>query len=680
MKTIWIGKKEENIYAEFKRKFNWCGGNACLKITASRGYAAYVNGRFVSNAQYADMPQYKAVDEIDITPFLSDGENTLTALVYHWDSDFATGKVMAPALAFMIEENGRIIAESDRSTLARIARGYYALKEVVTPQIGYGYGYDFCRESDRWDNAVEIECGFNYVPRPNKRLVLRPEAEVRVCAQGIYKYGGGRTSAERAMGAWLLSQRFAKMTGESRLISDKLSTPLTFNGDGGDGLFVIVDLGCESSGYLSLSVNVPRKCKAILTWGEHLADLRVRSEIGGRSFATEFMLKDGENAFDDYIHRIGARYLMLYIESPEFVLNKLTVREAVYPFKRVERSFSDRLIEKIYDTACRTLELSAHEHYEDCPWREQALYGMDSRNQMLFGYSAFGEYELPRSVLRLFARSARPSGLIELCAPANAPCVIPSFTLFTLLAIAENAEADYNAEFIKEMLPYAEHAIKAFTDRAGDYGISAFTESEYWNFHEWSDGLDGGVIFRDYEIEPYFDGPLTALTCIVLSKLAWLEEMVGNIAKAKEYDSISLDLKNKLALYKNSEKGLYYSFYKNGKFYGNHVYTHALYLIANAIQAADVDGVIAEIKHPKSCVPLTLAALQLKYESILKYARGSDYCIDEACNIFGKMIYSGATSFFETENGEADFDDAGSLCHGWSAVPCWLFVKLGLDR
>ncbi len=680
MKTIWINKKEENLYAEFKKKFNWSGGNTCLKITASRGYAAYVNGRFVSNAQYADMPQYKAVDAIDITPFLSNGENTLIVLVYHWDSDFATAKVMMPALAFVIEENGRIIAESDKDTLARKANGYYALKEKVTPQIGYAYGYDFCREADKWEGAVEVEGGFNYIPRPNKRLVLKPEAQVRVCAQGSFKYGDGKTSAERTMGAWLVTRRFAKMTGENRLISDKLSAPLTFNDDGGDGLFVIVDLGCEMAGYLSLSVNVPKKCKAILTWGEHLSDLRVRSEIDGRSFATEFMFKEGVNLFDDNLHRLGGRYLMLYVESSAFVLGKLTIREAVYPFKRIERSFNDRLIEKIYNTACRTLELSAHEHYEDCPWREQALYGMDSRNQMLFGYSAFGEYELPRSVLRLFARSVRPSGLIELCAPAKAPCVIPSFTLFALLAVAENAEADYNEEFIKEILPYAEHAIGAFTDRVGDYGVSAFTEPEYWNFHEWSDGLDGGVIFRDCEIEPYFDGPLTALTCIVLSKLAWLEGMVGNIAKAKEYESISLELRKKLALYRSSDNGLYYSFYKNGEFYGNHVYTHALYLIAKAIEDDDVKRVTDEIKHPSLCVPLTLAALQLKYEALLMHGCDSAYCIDEACNIFGKMIYSGATSFFETENGEADFDDAGSLCHGWSAVPCWLFVKLGLDR
>ena len=43
---------------------------------------------------------------------------------------------------------------------------------------------------------------------------------------------------------------------------------------------------------------------------------------------------------------------------------------------------------------------------------------------------------------------------------------------------------------------------------------------------------------------------------------------------------------------------------------------------------------------------------------------------------YKKMLDAGATSFWETEKGEADFDNAGSLCHGWSAIPVYYFNKL----
>jgi len=40
------------------------------------------------------------------------------------------------------------------------------------------------------------------------------------------------------------------------------------------------------------------------------------------------------------------------------------------------------------------------------------------------------------------------------------------------------------------------------------------------------------------------------------------------------------------------------------------------------------------------------------------------------------MLYAGATSFWETEMGEADFSGAGSLCHGWSAAPVYYYKLL----
>ena len=37
------------------------------------------------------------------------------------------------------------------------------------------------------------------------------------------------------------------------------------------------------------------------------------------------------------------------------------------------------------------------------------------------------------------------------------------------------------------------------------------------------------------------------------------------------------------------------------------------------------------------------------------------------------MLRQGATSFWETRHGEADFAGAGSLCHGWSAIPAYFY-------
>jgi hypothetical protein len=70
-----------------------------------------------------------------------------------------------------------------------------------------------------------------------------------------------------------------------------------------------------------------------------------------------------------------------------------------------------------------------------------------------------------------------------------------------------------------------------------------------------------------------------------------------------------------------------------------------------------------------------------KYEALIRYAEnGLDLTIDDICKQFGSMIFRGATSYWETALGEADFDDAGSLCHGWSAVACRVFEQYLTDK
>ena len=39
------------------------------------------------------------------------------------------------------------------------------------------------------------------------------------------------------------------------------------------------------------------------------------------------------------------------------------------------------------------------------------------------------------------------------------------------------------------------------------------------------------------------------------------------------------------------------------------------------------------------------------------------------------MLDAGSTTVWETEEGSKAFDNAGSLSHGWSAVPVYIFSK-----
>jgi hypothetical protein len=75
--------------------------------------------------------------------------------------------------------------------------------------------------------------------------------------------------------------------------------------------------------------------------------------------------------------------------------------------------------------------------------------------------------------------------------------------------------------------------------------------------------------------------------------------------------------------------------------------------------------------------PATLSMLCFKYDALLKVdASYKDYILAQIDAKYERMLDAGATTFWETELGEADFDGAGSLCHAWSAMPVYYYSTL----
>ena len=71
----------------------------------------------------------------------------------------------------------------------------------------------------------------------------------------------------------------------------------------------------------------------------------------------------------------------------------------------------------------------------------------------------------------------------------------------------------------------------------------------------------------------------------------------------------------------------------------------------------------------------TLSMSCFKYDALLMVDKEKykDYIlcdIDTRCKM---MLDEGATTFWETELGADDFEGAGSLCHGWSAMPIYYY-------
>jgi hypothetical protein len=75
-------------------------------------------------------------------------------------------------------------------------------------------------------------------------------------------------------------------------------------------------------------------------------------------------------------------------------------------------------------------------------------------------------------------------------------------------------------------------------------------------------------------------------------------------------------------------------------------------------------------------IPVTLSHSIFKYDALMKkketYAR---FVFRDIARQWGYMLENEATAFWETIEGARDFGNAGSLCHGWSAIPIRFYAE-----
>ena len=626
---IWMSGLEGNdIYCDFYDEFYYSGvGKLKFKISADSNYALYINGVWVESGQYPDYPYYKIYDEFDVSEFCRVGKNSLAVTVWHYGAYNMSYFPGNPAVRYEVLDGERIIAYSKAGTLCRQNVEYQnGLCKGITPQLGFSFHYD-ATAYDGWMlgalngfvPAVKVDQELPLSPRPIKKLTVADRVECET------------------------------------IISE-------------NGTHFLYDIGREEVGYLTLKLTSETKQKLLITFGEHIIDGCVRRRISVRDFSVEVTVGAGETVYMNPYRRLGLRYLEVFAESP-IVPEYVSVRPVFYPLNRKKGILlENELDRRIYDVCVRTLELCMHEHYEDCPWREQALYCMDSRNQMLCGYPAFGETEFPRANLKLMSKERREDGLLSICFPTSNPLAIPSFSLHFFTQVWEYYNESIDREFLIEIYPKLCSVLKTFTDRIDGSGCApSFVGKQYWNFYEWSDGLAGNLGSADGEC---YEAALNLMLIIALRNMSKIAEVVG-----KE-DTFKPMIKPLIEAVRNrfykAEEGIFYNREDDGK---KSELVNALAVLAGAVSYNEACVITDKLADPKTSglTPATLSMLCFKYDAILVTGNHRDVIIEDIREKYGKMLDEGATSFWETEDGAAAFGNAGSLCHGWSALPIYYY-------
>lgn len=609
-KWIWINTvPQKNEYAYFEAEYGWNGERALFSIAAETDYILYVNEQRVAFGQFAGYPTEKYCDEIDVTPYSQKGNNSIRVTVRYEGINSATHINDGAGVIFSLSLGTKNVLWSDADTKG---------------------GYDN-RYLQHWDRNITVQLGLSSGMRSGNG-----QEECPCTLLDKTRNIKPRPVQKTVMGEAI----------EGKRISDDI---------------LLYDLGCETAGYLFLRIRAEKKGKLQVAYGEHIADGCVRQHIGHRDFSLDFEFEEGEHFFEQLFIRVAARYLQ--VNAPEGVeVLSVGLLPTLYPVTERSHTLSG-LDARIYETSVRTLRLCMNLHYEDCPWREQALYVLDSRNQMLCGYRAFKETEFQRANLVFMAKGTRADGLLELTYPAVNTPAIPFFSLMYPVAVYEYIEHTGDRTILPEVMPTMRRFMEEFRSRIGKNGLIAELSAPYWNFYEWTPYSDGAV--KDERLH-------LILNCAFVYSAIHFGKLCAMVGELFEVDTD----RTKAAIENTFLRR------ESGVFFLSPACPDIASQLGNAMAlliGLGDERTVEAVKNDGRLIPASLSMLTFVYDALLaRNADCKDYILNDIRQKYGQMLEAGATSFWETIDGEVAFGRAGSLCHGWSAIPIYYYHKLGL--
>lgn len=622
---IWLRLGEAaDQYAEFQDRVVWTGGETEIRLSCDTDYTLFVNGVYVASGQYGDFEHYKIYDTVALSPFLNRGENTIRILVHHVGVATSRYRPAKAGLIYEILSGETLLAVSREQTLSRLSPTYESGNGIlVSPQLGFTFTYDATKETD----------------------------------------GGYAPSAVVEKNCCLFPRPIPKMTVGERISQKSVKTH--------DKTHYLIDLGYEVVGFPTLELSTETEQTVTVAWGEHIADGGVRGTLGKRNFFYRYRAKVGRNVFTDYMLRLGCRYLEVFSEAP-LTLSYAGLLPQVTEVEELPCEIEGELDRRIYDICVNTLRLCMMEHYVDCPWREQAFYAFDSRNQMLCGYDVFagGNAAYARANLKLMGEDRRADGLLSICVPCGSPTAIPSFSLYFILAVKEYVAHTGDLALGEELLPKLMSLCQCFLDRERDGLMVSFDGEDHWNFYDWTSFLDDHPRQREAVAD-------LAINCLTVIALDSIENICEKTKKPFPHGGKAEALRARIREEFLTDRG--YTLRRGEEQYA--VLGNALAILSGVAKGEEAKALCEKIVGGE-LLDCTLSMKSLEYEALLQTDSEAykDFVLTEIRENYKKMLDAGSDTVWETVEGESAFHNAGSLCHGWSAVPVHFYHRLGLAK
>lgn len=436
------------------------------------------------------------------------------------------------------------------------------------------------------------------------------------------------------------------------------------------GGHLLADFGRETFGFLRLK-GVKGKGRIRIVYGESESEAMCEDQDGPDQWECVDAVEGDEQRL--CVSR-GWRYVHIIPENGVSVA-AVAMDEELCPLPRTGAfRCSDQRLNRIWDVAARTLELTTRELYIEGAKRDRWTWSGDARQSYLMGYYLFGETWLARDTL-FYQRGGDPVVL-----HLNQ---IMDYTFYFFLSVREYYRYTGDRIFLEQIYDRLVSLMEFVIGRLDAKGRP----------HD----RPGDWMFVDWAPEPLHNtGGVTSFEQMLLVEsletLAQVSETVGR-GDATAYRARAAKLRAEIVpLFWNEAKGALMHLLRDDGTLDPQLtrYPNMFGLSWGYFDDAQRESVLKNVIFNDSVMKIQTPYMRFYELDALCRLGQRKRVLDEVRAYWGGMLDEGATSFWELynpdEKGEAKYAMYGrpfgkSLCHAWGAGPIYLFGRyiLGVE-
>ncbi len=481
-----------------------------LSVAANSLYLLTVNGNFAFFGPARAAHGFYRVDEIDLSPYLSDGENTVALRVCGYNVNSFSYVDMPSFVCAEIAKGDHVVAYTD---LPLVGFRAYLCTERVQKTHRFSFQRCFSEAYFLEKGAFDTEKGHAGQPAElclteEKNFLYRdiPYGDfdrlypVKTLQYGKLTYGSSFIYNDRSLRNIPTFRTYPR----EELDYDPAAIVATFEYHHCDVIDLPVnDLTVAADGYLDLDLGKNQT---------GIMEFDIETEGGELFVQFDEILVDGQINW----HRVGdttnfisvkakagnyhlvatepnvMRYIRICAKGGCFTLKNFVLHKVAFPESVITAKFvgNDPVMEKIYEAAKETFAANAADIYMDCPSRERAGWLCDSFFTSRVEKVLTGKSLVERAFLQNFLLPEKfdhiPEGMLPMCYPADHTdhVFIPNWAMWYVCELEEYVERTGDRELMNDAKDRVYGLLNYFRRFENSNGLLEKLES--WVFVEWS--------------------------------------------------------------------------------------------------------------------------------------------------------------------------------------------------